>query len=260
MEINWFMIIYTLFAAGALGLYLMLPRSRRTGLPKTGGFLAGTALAVLLGMLLYFYRSSLAGEHFWFCLFSVAAVVSAVLMLCQKRVLYSALCFVLTNLAVAALLLLQQAQFLAIALVIVYAGAIVVIYVFVLMLSQQERVPEYDKSARAPFLAVLVGFSLLGSILQLVLLGPGGGDSKSNNPVEASRDNLTARPSQAPPERVTRSDLSETGTAQALGRELFDKHAVAFEVAGVILLIAAAGAIAILKAPRLKEQKQKEWQ
>jgi NADH-quinone oxidoreductase subunit J len=256
MKLDWFMTIYCLFALGALGLYLMLPRSRRLEWPKIGAVLAGAALVVLVGMLWYSCRSAFTSEHFWFTLFSGAAIVSAILMLCQKRILYGALYFVLTNLSVAGLLLLQQAQFLGIALVIVYAGAIVVIYVFVLMLSQQERPPEYDKNARMPFLAVLVGFFLLGAIMQVVIIGAGESDTK-NNAIQ-TRENLTARQNSPDEATITRSKLAQTGTARALGKELFENHVVAFEVAGVILLIAAVGAIAILRAPQIKEQKQKE--
>ena len=154
-------------------------------------------------------------------------------MICQKKALYSALYFVITNLAVAAMLLLQQAEFLAIALVIVYAGAIMVIYVFVLMFCSQDRPAEYDTQAHRPFWAVLIGLVLIGSLLQLLL-----------EPLPRAG---AAGPASA------QAALTDTATALQLGRELFNNQVVALEIAGVILLIAAIGGIAIIKGPRIKD-------
>jgi len=164
----------------------------------------------------------------WFFLFSFVALASALLMIIQSRPLYSALFFVLTILAVAALILLQQAYFLAFALVIIYAGAVLVVYVFVLMLSRQENQPAYDTKAHTPLLATIIGLVFFVSVLQLMFTSSGGITSP-----EATGE-------------LTQS-LTETGTASAIGRELFDRHVVALEVAGLILVIAAVGGIALIK-------------
>jgi NADH-quinone oxidoreductase subunit J len=234
MDPNWFLLLYSIIALATLGLYLLLPKARQPSWPRIGAAMAGLALIALLIAMVRRVAGPLTPEYPWFIIISAAAVTSAVMMICQKRSLYAALCFVLTNLSVAALLLLQQATFLALALVIVYAGAILVIYVFVLMCVRQEPPAEHDQSARAPFLAVLVGFALLGSILQLAL-----------TPLPQSYNNKT------------QEALTDTGTAMALAQELFNHHVAAFEIAGVILLIAAVGAIAIMRAPRITEEKSK---
>jgi len=234
MDPNWFLLLYSIIAAGTLGLYLLLPKERQPSWFRFGVALAGLSLIALLIAMVRRAAGPLMPQYPWFILLSAAAVASAVMMICQKRILYAALCFVLTNLSVAALLLLQQARFLAIALVIVYAGAILVIYVFVLMCVRQEPPAEHDQSARAPFFAVLVGFALLGAILQLAL---------TPLPQEFQDQANTA--------------VIEGGTAQALAEELFKHHIAAFEIAGVILLIAAVGAIAIMRAPRIPEEKTK---
>lgn len=231
---NYLYIILCCLALGALGLFLMLPRFLRVSFPKAGGMLALAALVGLFGALLTASQTDRIGEHYWFAIFGAMAIACAVLMICQKRALYAALYFIMTAAAVAGLILLQQGEFLALALIIVYSGGIIVIYIFALMLSQQQDLTECDTDTRTPFLAILIGFFLLGSILRLLF---------------HSADNGT----QPAPE----TDLSAlTGTVQALGRELFTNHVVALEVAGVILLVAAVSAIAIIKAPKVKESEE----
>jgi len=227
---DYLKIILCCLALGALGLFLMLPRFLRVSFPKAGGILALAALAGLFGAMLSGSQADRTGEHYWFAIFGAMAIACAVLMICQKRALYAALYFVLTAAAVAGLILLQQGEFLALALIIVYSGGIVVIYIFALILSQQQNLTECDTDTRTPFLAILVGFFMLGSILRLLF-----------NSVE-------------PPAETDLSAL--VGTAEALGRELFTNHVVALEVAGVILLIAAVSAIAIIKAPKVKDSQE----
>ncbi|KPK74581.1 MAG: hypothetical protein AMJ79_13720 [Phycisphaerae bacterium SM23_30] len=232
MDGNLYLIICCIIALGALGLFLMLPRFGRVGFPRFGALLAAVALVGLFAALLISARAPREAEHFWFTLFGAVAVISAFLMICQKQALYAALYFVLTALAVAGLVLLQKGEFLALALVIVYSGGIIVIYIFALMLARQQELDECDIDARSPFLAVLIGFFLSGSILRLLI---------------PSADNIAQ----------DADVLVGTGTAAKLGAELFNNHVVALEVAGVVLLVAAVAAIAVLKAPKVKEPEER---
>ena len=206
--------------AGLVGLFLMMPRGRRVGLGRIGGLVG---IAAVVGFVLkVLLASNWGGEALWFGLLSGVAVTSAALMITQRKALYSALYFVMTILAVAGLILLQRAEFLAIAIVLVYAGAILVTYVFVLTLCRQEDMADYETKARSPFLAVLIGFVLMGSLLLMLLEG----HTETTGAVEA---------------------LAGTGTVLEVGRALFGKHVVALEVAGLLLLVAAVGGIAIVK-------------
>ena len=231
MAENLYLIICCFLAAGALGIFLLLPRFHRVGGSFLGGLLALAALVGLFGAILVRRDITRAAEHYWFTLFGAAAVATAALMICQKRALYGALYFVLTALAVAGLILLQGGEFLALALVIVYSGGIIVIYIFALMLSRQSDLTECDTDARSPFLAILIGFFLLGSLIRLLMQIP-----------ELPMVDLAL--------------LAGSGTAAKLGEDLFSNHLVALEVAGVVLLIAAVGAIAVIKAPKVKETKE----
>jgi NADH-quinone oxidoreductase subunit J len=100
-------------------------------------------------------------------------------MITSRRPVYCALYFVLVVLASAALFLLLEAEFMAFALVIVYAGAILITYLFVLMLAQQapqeggeSAQAEYDVNPREPLAAVLVGFILMAVLGDMVFAGP----------------------------------------------------------------------------------------
>lgn len=154
--------MYILFAVGALGLYCLMPRGEKS--PALVGGLLGAA--ALIGLLVMFATTLLpaGGASFYFCLFSLIAIVAAVRVITHARPVYSALYFVLVVVAVAALLVLLEAEFLAAALIIVYAGAILITYVFVIMLAQQSGEPIYDRKAREPFLAIVAGFVLTAAI------------------------------------------------------------------------------------------------
>ena len=221
--VDLFLFLYLLMVAGLVGLFLMMPRGRRVGLGRIGGLVG---IAAVVGFVLkVLLASNWGGEALWFGLLSSVAVTSAALMITQRKAIYSALYFVMTILAVAGLILLQRAEFLAIAMVLVYAGAILVTYVFVLTLCRQEEMAEYETTARSPFLAVLIGFVLMGGLLQMLLVG----HVETNGSIEA---------------------LAGTGTVIEVGKELFGKHVVALEVAGLLLLVAAVGGIAIVKQGR----------
>jgi len=95
---------------------------------------------------------------------------------------YAALFFVLTILASAGMYVLLAAEFMAFALVIVYAGAILITYLFVIMLATQapsedqiEALADYDRSAREPIAGTIVGFLMLGVLTSMMFTTLGGG-------------------------------------------------------------------------------------
>ena len=99
------------------------------------------------------------------------AIAAAVRMITHPRPVYAALYFVIVVLSSAALFLLLEAEFMAFALIIVYAGAILITYLFVLMLAHQAPQPgaefgqpEYDRVPREPAAAATVASSLPSNI------------------------------------------------------------------------------------------------
>src|SRR5207344_2657446 len=104
-------------------------------------------------------------EAFLFYGFSGLAVVFAALMITSRNPARSALAFAVVVLSTCGLFLLLAAPFLMAATIVIYAGAIIVTFLFVLMLAQQEGLSDADARSREPLLATLAGFALLGVLL-----------------------------------------------------------------------------------------------
>jgi NADH-quinone oxidoreductase subunit J len=184
------------------------------------------------------------GETVLFWMFAATAVASAFLMITNRNPVYSALWFALVTLSVCGLFLLQFAPFLAAATVVVYAGAIVVTFVFVIMLAQQAGATVYDQRSRQPFVATVAAFVLLATIIGTL-----------QNVAESLRVDdqqvlpLATSSAESPPNPLSLVPSDQPlGRMQSLGRSLFGDYLFAVELAGTLLLIATIGAIAI--APR----------
>jgi NADH-quinone oxidoreductase subunit J len=158
-------------------------------------------------------------ETVLFILFGAIAVCGAIMVVTRKHPMASALYLILTLFAVAALFVLRQAHFLAAVQVIVYAGAVVVLFVFVIMLINvpEDRLP-VERATTTRVLGVLAaGFFILESA------------------VLARRFSMPIGPA------------AEVGTVEAVGRALFTDYLLAFEITSVLLLAAVIGAIALAK-------------
>ncbi len=209
-------LLIALLVLGALGLFLALPGGRAhlarfapVPLAGAGGVLAAVVLRAALS----------EPQRAWFAGLALVALAAAVRVVTHRRPVYSALYFVLLILAVTGLLVLLEAKFLAAALVIVYAGAILVTYVFVIMLAQQATAASYDVRAREPFWGCLAGFLLL-AIVGMQLLSGGA---------------------------ATAAGPAAVGTVAEVGTRLLTHYAVAVQVGGLLLLAAMVGAIAIAR-------------
>jgi NADH:ubiquinone oxidoreductase subunit 6 (subunit J) len=151
--------------AGAFAVYLLLPRPRPY--PAWWGAGLGT-VALALGGVWIVRVGALTAEVVLFYCFSGIAILAGGLLLMQKNPARAALSFALVVLASCGLFLLLGAPFLTAATVIIYAGAIVVTFLFVLMLAQQEGPSDADWRSREPLLVTLTGFVLLGAILYVL--------------------------------------------------------------------------------------------
>ncbi len=225
-------ILYLIFAIGAVGLYFLMPNPGRAhrGVGATFGLVAVAALMVLLGQRVLGSADS-AG---FFYLFGSIAVVGAGRVVTHPKPVFSALYFVLVVVAVAALMVLQHAEFLAIALIIIYAGAILITYLFVIMLAQAGGSPVYDRRAREPFLAVMVGFVLMGAIA-----GRAGDLPEAKRPATIPVTQADTEPATPP---VGAGGESNTLSIAAI---VMTKYVVVLELSGVLLLVAMIGAIAM---------------
>jgi NADH-quinone oxidoreductase subunit J len=235
---NWLLVLG--LALSALGVWWLMPRA------GTRSTVAGLVLALVgSGMwasTLRFAAGPLT-ETILFWLFATIALVSAVLMITNRNPVYAALWFAMVTLSTCGLFLLQSAPFLAAATIIVYAGAIVVTFVFVMMLAQQRGATIYDQRSRQPLVATIAAFVLLGALLATIHTWSvaRASEQSSSQPQGIATANLLSHPAVDEP----------IGTLHSLGRSLFGDYLFAVELAGTLLLIAAIGAIAM--APRRAE-------
>lgn len=184
-----------------------------------------------------------------FYTFSSVAVIAAVLMVTDRNPVYAALWFAIVTLGVCGLFLLNSAPFLTAATMIVYAGAIVVTFVFVIMLAQQAGAAGYDRRVQLPFFTCLLAGLLFGTQLLALQKWPGG--QVATEPALKSTAFL-ALSADTPPNPLSRpiemDGKSDLGSLRGVGRSLFGDYLYEVEIAGTVLLIATIGAIVM--APR----------
>ncbi|MEZ6062931.1 MAG: NADH-quinone oxidoreductase subunit J [Planctomycetaceae bacterium] len=215
-----------LWVAGVL--WLMPVTRRTTQRPKLPGLLLTVAgVFAFTGSGGHLSGDLVADGLFW--LFGSGALVCGVLTITSRSAEYSALWFALVTLCTCGLFLLRSAPFLAAATMIVYAGAVIVTFLFVVMLAQQAGHSACDQRSHQPLLTTLAAFALLLAIIATMQNG-------SRQPVieVTAMNSLSAVDEQHP-----------AGSLQGLGRTLFSDYLFAVELAGTVLLIAAVGAIAI---------------
>lgn len=184
------LLVYALVALGGIGVAMALPRKAK------GPQIVGALIASLAGGVMVILLSLAASRtdqlpNVYFYIFSVIAIGAALRVITHPKPVYAALYFILTILATGGLFLILSAEFMAFALIIVYAGAILITYLFVIMLATQapeenvEFLAEYDGKARDPEVAAFVGFVLLGVLTALAFRGIPGLPAPSGGPSEA---------------------------------------------------------------------------
>ncbi len=165
---------------------------------------------------------------------AIVAVAGAIGTVSLRNPFYAVLALVCHLLALAALFLLLRAEFVAAAQVVVYAGAVMVLYVFVVAYVGGRDEPLTGSGGRGPLRVVSLLFAgALFVELSIAVLGSGldalGGDGAGIQGV--------------------RGEAADTGfgTAAEMGRLFLTKFLVAFEVASLLLLIAAVGAVILAR-------------
>jgi NADH-quinone oxidoreductase subunit J len=171
---------------------------------------------------------------FW--LFSLVAVASGVMVIAARNPVHSVLFLILAFFNGAGLFVLMGAEFLALILVIVYVGAVAVLFLFVIMMLDINFV-----ELRQGFLQYLPIGALIGLVLFVELIFVFGAWEVASNVTTA-----IAAPASA----------QVTNTA-ALGDILYTRYIYAFQAAGMILLVAMIGAIVLTLRPRQDVRRQK---
>jgi len=174
---------------------------------------------------------------FAFYVFAVVAVVAGLLVVTAKNPVHSVLWLILTFLSATGLFVLLGAEFLAMLLMIVYVGAVMVLFLFVVMMLDVDFAALKAEMVRYFPLAAVVGVVIL---MQLGLLY-----SVWNTAEGAAGQHLAPTPATAQIDNTT-----------ALGMILFDQYFLAFQIAGLILLVAMIGAIVLTLRRRTGVKRQ----
>ncbi len=161
-----------------------------------------------------------------FILLAVVAVACAVAMLVSKNAVYSALFLVLNFATIAVIYLMLGAPFIAVAQITVYAGAIMVLFLFVIMLLGGESLRLGEPIRGQRLMGLIFGVVLLAEIILLVVFRSG-------------MDQVVAAP------------VVDSSPA-ALGMEMFSKYSLPFEVTSLILLVALIGAVILTRVDPIR--------
>ncbi len=160
-----------------------------------------------------------------FVILALVAVVSAANIVIQRHPIYCALSLILTFVALAGIYLQMHAEFIAVMQVVVYTGAIMVLFVFVIMLLNapaDERAP--DKVHVVKFFAIPLSI-LLAAEVGLVVFRSFSSEAIS----------------------VSAASINVAGNTQLIGKALYTQYALPFEVTSILLLVAIVGAIVMAK-------------
>jgi NADH-quinone oxidoreductase subunit J len=163
--------------------------------------------------------------HFYF--FGVVSIASAIAFVTRKSPVAAALWLVNTMFALAAEYVLLDAQFIGVMQVLVYAGAIMVVFLFVVMLLNLGHPSEIaDARGKAPVIvAAVIGIALLSEL------------------AATSRSGIAWK--FAVPWGYNAEQLGKYGAVGTVARPLFNEYLLAFELTSVLLLVAIAGAVVL---------------
>jgi NADH-quinone oxidoreductase subunit J len=156
-----------------------------------------------------------------FILLSVLAVGSAIMMITSKSPVNSVLWLIVVFFSISGHYILMNAQFLAIVNIIVYAGAIMVLFLFVVMLMNLNKETEPVKNYRLQLISVVSGGCLLLIILSAIM--------------------------KIDTQQLVEMKVGDAGLIKSLGKNLFSNYVLPFEISSVLFLSAMIGAVVIGK-------------
>jgi len=158
---------------------------------------------------------------YFFIFLAVLAIASALAMVISKNTVNSALFLILNLVSLSGVFLLLQAQFLAVIQILVYAGAIMVLFLFVIMLLNiDEEENLFNKFRIKYFVAFLLGVGVFSQLMYSI------GSFTDTLPVVSE-------------------EMAAAGTVEAVGDVLFTKYLLPFELTAVLLTAAVVGALII---------------
>ena len=262
----------------AFALWLLLPRARANGrVARLFGVAFGVASMGLFGWFLAGIGTVTGG--FVFYALAGVAIVAGTGTIAMRNPVYSAIWFGLCLLAIGGLMLFAAAQFLAVATVAVYAGAILVTLLFVLMLAQPDGHAVYDRLSSEALVSAFAGAALIGvlssTVYRATLPQTGvyvqsgtptdqkarkrhtqvattvleGQHAVSGGPAAILAMEVTGNLAATSHHRVIEDQRPDVLTEEhmaSVGSQLFSRHLISIQYAAILLLVALVGAVAIV--------------
>jgi NADH-quinone oxidoreductase subunit J len=168
------------------------------------------------------------GQAIAFYTLSAFILGFAIMVVTTKNTVHSVLFLVMNFLFVAALYVLLGAEFLAVIQILVYAGGIVVLYLFVVMLVNLKRPPEAHQD---PHRMTRLGFGMAAAVLiELGMIASYGATAPITRPAVAAT-----------------AAIPVSGNTEQVGWLLYTSYLIPFEIASMLLLVAIIGAIILAK-------------
>jgi NADH-quinone oxidoreductase subunit J len=171
-----------------------------------------------------------------FYLFAGITLVSALAMVLLPNAVNGAMCMIVSFLGTAALFVLLEAYFLAILQVLVYAGAVMVLFLFIIMLLNVSEDSPPVKPAKLSIFAALAGFVILSGLVISLFTDPAALPAPPTIEVAENPSGLSAD-----------GGIPFTTSAKSFGYSLFTKYMLPFQVTGFLLLAAMVGVIVVSK-------------
>jgi NADH-quinone oxidoreductase subunit J len=159
---------------------------------------------------------------FFFYFLSIIAVAGALMTITRRNPVHSALALIFTLLALAGLYLMLYAPFVAAVQIVLYAGGIMVLFLFVIMLVNIEKA-ELEERFNKQWLVATIAAAALGGLLVYVL-----------------RHGQSIFPAKF-------ASLPEGENTQQIGLQLYQNYLMPFEIASLLLLVAIVGAVVMAK-------------
>ena len=181
------------------------------------------------------------------------AVASSILVVAMRNPVHSALFLLLTFLCVAVLFVMKAAEFVAAVQVLVYAGGIMVLFLFVVMLINYRHLPEERVTSPVWLGGIGVGLALF--VLFVTLVRPGAYHDEMPDAARKLGTVRELRPHPTDENKLVRTTV-ENRNAEAVAMRLYTDYLVPFEVASLFLLVAMIGAIVIGKRELSVEEEE----
>jgi NADH-quinone oxidoreductase subunit J len=164
-------------------------------------------------------------ETFFFLIVAGICIISAVNVLIERHPIYSALSLIVTFLGLAGIYLQLQAEFIAVMQIVIYTGAIMVLFVFVIMLLKADAGEMRPTNLRfVKYLGIPLAVLLVAEIVFIIL-----------------------RTSSQPGTVIPPLSAAAGGNTESIGKVLYTQYALPFEVTSILLLAAILGVIVLAK-------------